>query len=396
MERRTREYLSGRFGDYYRRSDTPVPPAAADREWGHIPFTEGEGTTMVRHQSLLDVAGGPEQLGEFLARESPRHVYFSAARYDDPSNRTMAQKGWRSADLVFDLDADHLPGVDPETDSYTEMLRECKDALLDLLDVLTTDFGFGDDELEIVFSGGRGYHVHVRDPSVRGLDSEARREVVDYVRGIDLDRDGLIEKRPNDRGTLQKTLRAEGGWGRRVHERLLAYTDALLNADEETALARLQELDGVGEKTATTIYGVLQNNPEGVRSGNVELGPGASTLIRALADRVLAEETAPIDEPVTTDVRRLIRLPGSLHGGTGFVVRRLDREVVDDFEPTRDAVAEQFRDQRIMVEVTEPGPVPVGNGPSDDSFTIEGGTRSVREFVGVFLLARGRAEKAAE
>jgi DNA primase small subunit len=396
MERRTREYLAGRFGDYYRRATVTAPPAAADREWGHIPFTSGDGTTMVRHQSLLDVAGGPDDLGEFLAREAPRHVYFSAARYDDPGNHSMDEKGWQSADLVFDLDADHLPGVDPETASYPTMLTACKEALLDLLDVLDRDFGFTDDELSIVFSGGRGYHVHVRDPEVRGLDSEARREIVDYIRGIDMNEDGLIEKRPNDRGTLQKTLRAEGGWGRRVHDRLLEYTDNLREMDEDAAMERLQELDGVGEKTAKTIYGVLERNPEGVRSGNVELGPGASTLIRALAEETLTEETSPIDEPVTTDVRRLIRLPGSLHGGTGFVVRRLERDELREFTPWEDAVADQYRDERIMIDVTEGGPVPFRSDTDDDSFTISEGAQSVREFVGVFLLARGRAEKTAE
>jgi DNA primase small subunit len=279
----------------------------------------------------------------------------------------MAEKGWNGADLVFDLDADHLPGVDPETASYTEMLAACKGALEDLLDVLTRDFGVRDDEMEIVFSGGRGYHVHVRREGLRGLDSAARREIVDYVRGVGIDEDGLM---------------------RRVHERLVDYTETLREMPETAALERLQQLDGVGEKTAQTIYGVLERNPEGVREGNVELGPGAGTLVRALAERVLDEETAPIDEPVTTDVRRLIRLPGSLHGGTGFVVRRLDRESVAGFEPTRDAVADRFRGQRVMVDVTDPGPVPV-----DDSFRLSEGTQSVREFVGVFLLARGRAEK---
>jgi len=52
------------------------------------------------------------------------------------------------------------------------MLAECKQALLRLLDFLEDDFSF--DDLTVVFSGGRGYHVHVRDESVRELDSEAR------------------------------------------------------------------------------------------------------------------------------------------------------------------------------------------------------------------------------
>ena len=391
MDRRTREYLGGRFGDYYRSAEIVPPPAADEREWGHIPFTEGEGTTMVRHQSLLDLG----DLGAFLAREAPQHAYFSAARYADPSNRSMSDKGWRAADLVFDIDADHLPDVDPESDPYPRMLDAAKDALLELLDLLERDFGFADSDMEVVFSGGRGYHVHVRDPSVAGLDSKARREVVDYVRAIDLNLDGLIERRPNERGTLQKTLRAEGGWGARVHERLLAYAEELRDLDEEAALVRLQELDGVGEKTARTIHGVLQRNPEGLAAGNVELGPGASTLVRTLAREVIAEQTSPIDEPVTTDVRRLIRLPRSIHGGSGLVVTPLDREDVAEFDPLRDAVPERFTGRKILVNVTEPGPVAVG-GDGGDTTKVEPGIQSVDEYVGVFLMARGRAEKAKE
>ncbi|ESP87188.1 DNA primase small subunit PriS [Candidatus Halobonum tyrrellensis] len=392
MNRRTREYLKGRFGDYYRSATVSPPPAANEREWGQIPFTEGDGTTMVRHQSLLDVAGGAGDLDDFLAREAPRHAYFSAARYDDPGNRSMSGKGWRSADLVFDLDADHLPGVDPETAGYGEMLAACKEELLNLLDLLETDFGFREEDLSVVFSGGRGYHVHVRDPAVGELDSAARREVVDYVRAVDLDYDGLVEKRPNERGTLQKTLRAEGGWGRRVHDRLVAYADDLRGMSEEDALAELEELDGVGEKTARTIYGVLERNPDGVRAGNVELGPGAGTLVRALAREVVERDTAPIDEPVTTDLRRLIRLPGSVHGGSGLVVRPLERDAVEAFDPLTDAVPERFRDRQILVDVTDPGPVAVG----DDKTKVAEGVQSVREYVGVFLMARGRAEKATE
>ena len=186
MDDRTRRYLRGRFGDYYRRADVPLPPAANLREWGHIPWTAGSGTTMVRHQSQMDLGS----LDDFLERTAPRHAYFSAARYRDPGAGTMSDKGWTGADLVFDLDADHLPGVDPDAATYAEMLASCKEALFRLLSFLEDDFGFS--AMEIVFSGGRGYHVHVRDPSVRSLDSAARGEIVDYVRGHGLDVDDVI------------------------------------------------------------------------------------------------------------------------------------------------------------------------------------------------------------
>jgi len=391
MEDRTRNYLRGRFGDYYADADLSVPPEPAAREWGHIPYTESDGTTMVRHRSLLDMGGDAQSVREFLEREAPRHAYFSAARYDDPDNRTMAEKGWRGADLVFDLDADHLPGVDEAEASYAEMLAACKDALQRLLDLLREDFGFTDDELLIVFSGGRGYHVHVRNDALLDLDSEARREIVDYVRAVDLDRDGLI-RTVSYGGTTRRELKTGGGWGRRVHRELVEFVAELREMDREDALEALTAFDGIGDGRASTILDAAERNPDAIREGNVEAGgPGLRKLIEALTAQVVQQETAPIDEPVTTDVRRLIRLPGTLHGGTGFVVKPIDPADLDAFDPLSDAVADRFRGQRIMVNVTEPGPVDLGAETA-----LEPGPQSVEEYVGVFLMARGRAEKAAE
>ena len=386
MDRRTREYLGGRFGDYYRSAALAPPPAAAAREWGHIPFTDG-GTTMVRHQSLLELG----DLSTFLASESPRHVYFSAARYDDPATRGMDEKGWRGADLIFDLDADHLPGVDPDETSYPEMLRECKTALSNLLDLLERDFGF---ETEVVFSGSRGYHVHVREPSIRDLDARARREVVDYVRGAGLDVEGLVRTRSVG-GATRRVLRADGGWGRRVHDALVDLAAELRETDETDALERLMAYDGIGEGRAETLLTAFRRNPEAVRAGNLEAGgPGARVLVERLAERVVERACSPVDEPVTTDLNRLIRLPGSLHGGTGLAVRRIDREAVDSFDPLVDAVPARFEGQEVRVEVTDPGAEPVTVG--DGSFRPREGVHQVREPVGVFLMARGRARKVRE
>ncbi|WP_096389108.1 DNA primase small subunit PriS [Halopenitus persicus] len=386
MDDRTREYLRGRFGDYYRDTSLSPPPGANEREWGHIPWTPGSGTTMVRHQSLLDLGN----LEAFFRETAPRHAYFSAARYDDPGASTMGSKGWRRADLVFDLDADHLPSIDPESATYAEMLAACKDALERLLTFLEDDFGFED--LQIVFSGGRGYHVHVRDEAVLELDSEARREIVDYIRAIDLDVDGLI-RTEQERGTTKRVLRTEGGWGRRVHEALLEYADDLRGMDEDAALDRLQELDGIGEGRAKTILGAFHRNPDAVREGNLEAGgPGVRRLVSALCARVTAERTAPVDEPVTTDTHRLIRVPGTLHGGSGLEVCRIPRADLDAFDPLVDAVPDRFTDRTI--EITSPEPTTVElNG---EAVMVEPGTNTVPECVGVFLMARGDASKAPE
>ncbi|MBV0922716.1 DNA primase small subunit PriS [Halomicroarcula limicola] len=392
MESRTQTYLRGRFGDHYRQADISPPPAANEREWGFIPWTDGPGETMVRHRSLLDLG----DVEAFLGRKKPRHVYFSAGRYDDPSASSMGEKGWRSSDLVFDLDADHLPSVTLGEDTYAEMLAKCKDALFRLLDFLENDFGFED--LTVVFSGGRGYHVHVRDEGIRGLERDARREIVDYVRGIGLEFDELVDVETvagtsgRSSPAEKRTLTTEGGWSARAHRHILAEVDRLREMDEDDAIARLRQYDGIGEGKATAALNAARDNYDRVAAGNIDVHSAFYQISKVLALEAVAADNAPIDEPVTTDTNRLIRLPGSLHGGSGLEVQRIDRDAIEAFDPLSDAVPETFRGHEITVEVTEGGLVEFDG----DSFTVEAGHHTVPEHVGVFLMARGRAEKGAE
>ncbi len=48
-------------------------------------------------------------------------------------------------------------------------------------------------------------------------------------------------------------------------------------------------------------------------------------------------------------MKRLIRLPGSLHGKTGLKVVTLTRDQMDDFDPLRDAVPGSFPDRPVKV-----------------------------------------------
>ena len=390
MDERTRLYLRGRFGDHYRRAEITPPPGANEREWGYIPFSEG-GTRMVRHRSVLDLG----RIDDFLSRERPRHVYFSTGRYDDPGAGSMGEKGWRGSDLIFDLDADHLPGVTPGEDSYAEMLATCKGALYKLLSFLEEDFGFSD--LTVVFSGGRGYHVHVRDEAVQRLEREGRREIVDYVRGIGLDLEALIStetvaglgrKTPAEK----RSLDTRGGWSRRAHEGVIALVEEVSGMDEERAIERLREFEGVGEGRAEAALRTMTENRAAIEAGNVDVHPAFFPIVRQVAAERVKTQNAPIDEPVTTDTNRLIRLPGSLHGGSGLSVLRLDREELPGFSPLADAVPDTFTGHEIAIETEESREVDLGGRLHE----VEEGHSTVPEYVGVFLMSRGWAEKGRE
>jgi DNA primase small subunit len=391
VNERTLAYLRGRFGDYYRGGAVDQPPEADAREWGYVPWTTGPGETYVRHNSLL----GMGDLDDFLARERPRHVYFSAGRYDEPAEKTMDDKGWQSSDLIFDLDADHLPGTSHD-DSYADLLSACKDALYRLLDFLRDDFAFED--MHIVFSGSRGYHVHVRDDNVQTLDSDARRDIVDYVRGIGLEFDALVTEETVG-GTVgrespanNRYLPTDAGWGKRIHQELLSVMREVREMDEDEAIEFLQQYEGVGQKKAETAYQFAQNRFVEIERGNLSAHNVFGNLAQQFAPEVVADQNAQIDEPVSTDTNRLIRLPGSLHGGSGLAVRPISPEELDEFDPLVDAVPETFTGHDIAVDVTDSGTVELGG----DSFTLEEGVHSVPEYVGVFLMTRGRAEKGKE
>ena len=65
--------------------------------------------------------------------------------------------------------------------------------------------------------------------------------------------------------------------------------------------------------------------------------------------RIAVKEAAIFpDEPVTGDVHRLIRLPGSLHGGSGLRVTTMTSKELEDFDPMTKAIA--FGDELVKIK----------------------------------------------
>src|SRR5437879_3477852 len=96
------QVIRQKFQQYYldpKRQLDP-PPNPSEREYGFLLFN---GKFMVRHRSFKD----PTSLLTAVRDLVPSHVYFSTAYYREPT-APMEQKGWIGADLVFDIDADHL------------------------------------------------------------------------------------------------------------------------------------------------------------------------------------------------------------------------------------------------------------------------------------------------
>lgn len=289
------------FQVYYRKHLAPTDiqvSSLPSREFAFSYFGE-EG--MHRHISF----GSLEELVEHLRASVPRHAYYSSAYYREPGARNMDEKGWLGADLIFDIDVDHVEtpckelhdswvckscgaagkgsvAVCPRCGSelikrHTWVCENCinvaRDEALRLVEFLQMDFGLSPDEIFVTFSGHRGFHVHVEATDAKLLSQDSRREIVDYIRGLGLDARVILTKVTGG-FKLRYGAPALGWYGRIARW-------ALVKAGNDDPVLSLSEWHSI-------------------------LG------------EAVAREAVAIDENVTIDVKRLIRLPNSLHGKTGL------------------------------------------------------------------------------
>ncbi|MFB0543455.1 MAG: DNA primase small subunit domain-containing protein, partial [Candidatus Bathyarchaeia archaeon] len=195
----------------------------------------------------------------------------------------------------------------------------------------------------INFSGHRGYHVHVYQEEARQLDQLARRELVDYIMGIGIEA-GFHGFAPRARG---EGAALEGsGWEGRLARALYGF---ILEAEPET-------LQGLG-LSSRFVKNLLERKEEVLESlikepsGRVLrfFGPRDRGSLDRLVEAAVRREASAIDTVVTTDIRRLIRLPMSLHGKTGLRAEEIPVDGLEGFDPLRSAVA--FDEGEITVQV---------------------------------------------
>jgi len=380
-----------RFSDYYKMAShegslsSSMPPDIKHREWGFIMFDDAPNIHMRRHKGYSSQL----ELEEYIQAMVPSHVYFSAAYYEYPSAPTMKEKMWKGADLIFDLDADHLPDA-PR--SYRKMLENVKAETGKLITFLQDDFGFED--LNVVFSGGRGYHIHIHDERVLTLGSPERREIVDYLNAMALSTNNLIRTRTvgGDMGmeaadVLTIQPRDHGGWGGRMNDWIIQKLTGIVDGGRPEK--ELMKFEKVGKKKAEAIVAVFSDEEqiEAVRKGNLNaLKAIPETFWEILIKEAIEELSVHVDEPVTADVKRLIRMPGSLHGKSGMKVVPLSLSGFDDFDPLSDAIV--FTNGDVEVNVTRPGVVEM----MGERIEAEEGVQIMPEYAAMYLMCRGAAE----
>lgn len=288
------------------------------REFGY----QKPGSGMVRHICLKDRAA----LRVLLMREVPLDVYVSNARYEFP-DQPMAEKGWRDADVIFDIDAKDL-NLECRASHCVSVCGACgreaaggrcescgsgrvsraslpcrncmdhsKQEVGKLLEILREDLDAGP-RIRVYFSGNEGFHVHVTHRDLGSLQSRERAELADYVmfQGMMPERLGM-KRDSRDQNALPHIT--ENGWRGRFARHVFVSKAGRSRMVPKMISNGYDSFEGV------------------IRDASIHLG-------------------VRIDPGVTMDIHRIFRMPGTINGKSGLT--KVCCQNVDAFDPYSQAV----------------------------------------------------------
>lgn len=269
----------------------------------------------------------PKELQDFMIDRCPTDAYIGAVYDEPPTRETPIHKlEWMGHELVFDIDINDYDAVRKYVCDCTGAGQVCircwqliNVSIIMIDETLRRDFGMND--IVWLFSGRRGVHAWVRDRVGFNLDRDQRQSIIDYlsvVRGED------ETARVQDRTGLKYDFR------KRLETTVFEYY--LKNVRRKDLI----EL-GLSASAASSIIKQLKHQEGRVddnlaRDFNYKLGKvnKYDEIIRRWAPR--------IDHKVSIDLRRLLRMPTSIHGKTGCIARILDPDpkVIFNFDPVNE------------------------------------------------------------
>jgi DNA primase small subunit len=374
MLERDTKFLEETFKQYYfdHFDLIHVPDRSTQREFGYRKFNSG----MNRHISLKN----DKDLHLLLMTNVPSDVFCSNACYSFPS-MAMAEKDWKEADLIFDIDAKDLnlscrkehtcikclscgevslvQGSCPKCNSAKLDLvslscQNCisgvKKEVLKLISILTDDLGIPSDNIITSFSGNEGFHLYVKGSQYNQLGSKERGNLIDYImfRNATPETFGFKKFKPS-RSSFPEFN--EPGWQGRV----------------------AKELFGSKSKRSKAISKIISDGYPAYRQKLDEIGKNSIGT--------------KIDPNVTVDIHRIFRLEGSLNGKSGLA--KLNCKNIEKFDPYSEACLVEDNQVEIL------GKCPIEFRLKNRKFGPCTNERiSVPKYAAVYMICKGIANLA--
>ncbi|MEM2856918.1 MAG: DNA primase small subunit domain-containing protein [Candidatus Nitrosocaldaceae archaeon] len=349
---------------YFDKFDTKLD-RIKEREFGYATFDN----RVIRHISFND----KNELRALLVREIPADVYASNAYYTNPEAE-IELKNWLAADLIFDIDIKDL-ALPCMKDHQFSICINCKDIsnekiclkcrsntkevnipcnncieegkhqVFKILEMLNE---LGANKISVYFSGNNGFHIHVNDEELSYLNSEARRDIADYIKGIGIIPDIFGMGRKKNIDHIKDALNSEKGWKGRIARELLSRMD------------RNRLISSLRKKS-------YENFNNELRDITKRLG-------------------VTIDTVVTIDTHRIFRLENTLSSKSGLAKIKIDD--VSQFNPYEDAVFIDDEPTKVHIHYA-PKLLIKGNsfGPYKDEIV------SLPLYAAVYLICKGLASE---
>lgn len=313
------------FAAYYQRAEFRIPNIE-QREFG----IGNQKKIEARHLNFANV----QEFRNYLCNNTPMFVSHSTAYYQFPGASPMQKKGLKGADLVFDLDIH----ADDKYGAYAQLNRIKEDVIRLVNDFILNDFGIKKEYVTVVFSGNRGYHVHVRDPAFFPLGSDERRELADYIRGQGLEYTKFFFESDTKPARLLGPQPDEGGYRGRFARSVIK-----LLRENPGAISRIFAKE---KEREFFISGIKEGNWSRTSLKSADL----VSRLKSVAT-TLPISSVDTDAGVTQDLSKLIRVPNSIHGDTGLIAKIVDD--IEHFDPWKNAILEDTKGRTMKVRFLE-------------------------------------------
>jgi DNA primase small subunit len=289
---------------------------------------------------------------KFMLWKAPYAVCTSVSFYKYPSKR----EGWdATSELVFDIDAKDLQVKScecPKGKVCEKCLEDAKEIAITIGSTLKNDLGAN--KIHFVYSG-RGYHIRVLDEEIMKI--QRRSEIVEYVTG---------SKRPKEPPKPQKKNKSTNkimDFNKKIEDpshigMFLSYgypaiyrkmfsltflklkkSNFLINDLSDTSNSNPQYL--FSEKNIETILSnkktiVDSLNEKNRKFLNIVYGETDKENKNELLDFIQKINASLVDGKVTVDVKRILRLPSTLHSKVSM--KCVEIKNIDNFDPLKHAV----------------------------------------------------------
>ncbi len=267
----------------------------------------------------------PTALKDYLVERTPLHAYIGAVYEDSPSRENPIHSlEWKGHELVFDIDLDEYDVVRQhvcDCQGADQVCTRCWQLINLAISIIdeTLRFDFGMEKIIWLFSGRRGIHGWVIDPIGFTLNQEQRMSIINYLSVIHGEDD---KARVQDRNKFPSDFR------KRIEHNVFDYF--LKNARHKDLLSL-----GLNSTRASNIRGQLQQQ-DGKIDATLRMSFNKDLARINKYDEILRRWVPRIDHKVSIDLRRLLRMPSSIHGKTGQVARILDPAEIFDFNPEKE------------------------------------------------------------